>query len=40
MKISIDWLKSFISLEGGIQEVAEQLTMLGLEAELDLDTSG
>ena len=40
MKISIDWLKSFIPLDGGIQEVAEQLTMLGLEAEPDLDTSG
>ena len=39
MKISFDWLKSFIPLEGGIQEVVEQLTMLGLEAELDLDTS-
>ena len=40
MKISIDWLKSFIPLEGGIQEVVEQLTMLGHEAEPDLDTSG
>ncbi len=39
MKISIDWLKSFISLEGSTQDIADQLTMLGLEAELNVVTS-
>ena len=40
MRISIDWLKSFISLKGDTQTIADQLTMLGLEAELDIDKNG
>ena len=40
MRISIDWLKSFISLKGDTQTIADQLTMLGLEAELDIDKTG
>ena len=39
MRISIDWLKEFIDISGGIEEIGDTLTMLGLEAEEGLDTS-
>ncbi len=39
MRISIDWLKEFVNAPGSTQEIADTLTMLGLEAEEGLDTS-
>ena len=39
MRISVDWLKEFVDVSGNTQEIAETLTMLGLEAEDGVDTS-
>ena len=39
MRISINWLKEFVDTPGNTQEIADTLTMLGLEAEEGLDTS-
>ena len=39
MRISIDWLKEFIDVPGTTHELADTLTMLGLEAKEGLDTS-
>ena len=37
MRISINWLKEFSDCSGNPLEIANQLTMLGLEAEMPLD---
>ena len=39
MRISIDWLKEFVKVPNSTQEVADLLTMLGLEAEESYDTT-
>ena len=39
MRIAIDWLQDFVTLPGNTQELANTLTMLGLEADDGLDTS-
>lgn len=39
MRISIDWLKEFVKIPSSTQEVADLLTMLGLEAEESYDTT-
>ncbi|MGY8781002.1 MAG: YtpR family tRNA-binding protein [Fidelibacterota bacterium] len=39
MRISVDWLKEFVDVSGNTQEIADTLTMLGLEAEDGVDTS-
>ncbi len=39
MRIAIDWLQDFVTLPGNTQELADTLTMLGLEAGHGLDTS-
>ncbi|MBC8346741.1 MAG: phenylalanine--tRNA ligase subunit beta [Candidatus Marinimicrobia bacterium] len=39
MRISIDWLKEFVDVPASTQEVADILTMLGLEAENGLNTT-
>ena len=39
MRISIKWLKEFVNFKGSTQDIADQLTMLGLEAEEGIDTS-
>ena len=39
MRISIDWLKEFVKIPSSTQEVADLLTMLGLEAEETYDTT-
>ena len=39
MRIDIDWLHDFVTLPGNTQELANTLTMLGLEADDGLDTS-
>jgi len=33
MRISIDWLKQFVSIKENPADLAEMLSMLGLEAE-------
>ena len=40
MKISVDWLKDFISTDDSYSDIADILTMLGLEAEDSLETNG
>jgi len=40
MKISINWLKQFVDIQETPEELAELLSMLGFEAEIDLDLSG
>ena len=37
MRISIDWLKEFVTTNDSIEEIANTLTMLGLEAESGVD---
>jgi len=39
MRVAIDWLKEFVDIPGTTGEIADTLTMLGLEAEEDLDTT-
>ena len=39
MRIAIDWLQDFVTLPGNTQELANTLTMLGLEAGDGLDKS-
>ena len=39
MRISINWLKEFIDISSSNEEISEQLTMLGLEAEASYDIS-
>ena len=39
MRISIKWLKEFVNFKESTQDIADQLTMLGLEAEESIDTS-
>src|SRR6266404_5843116 len=33
MKISLNWLKEYVGIEAPVSELAERLTMLGLEVE-------
>ena len=40
MRISIDWLRQFVSIKENPADLAEMLTMLGLEAEAVHDFSG
>ena len=40
MKISVGWLKDFISTDDSYSDIADILTMLGLEAEDSLETNG
>ena len=40
MKVSINWLRKFVDVSETPAELAEMLTMLGLEAEVGLDFSG
>ena len=40
MKISVDWLKDFINTDDSNIEIADTLTMLGLEAEDSLEVNG
>ncbi len=40
MKISIHWLKQYVDIQETPEELAELLSMLGFEAEIDLDLSG
>jgi len=40
MRISIDWLKQFVSIKENPADLAEMLSMLGLEAEPVHDFSG
>ena len=40
MKVSINWLRKFVDVSETPVELAEMLTMLGLEAEVGLDFSG
>ena len=40
MKVSINWLRKFVDVSETPGELAEMLTMLGLEAEVGLDFSG
>ena len=37
MRISIDWLKEFVTTNDSIEEIANTLTMLGLEADSGVD---
>ena len=39
MRISINWIKEFIDISSSNEEISEQLTMLGLEAEASYDIS-
>lgn len=40
MKISIHWLRKYVDIQETPEELAELLSMLGFEAEIDLDLSG
>ncbi|MBC8215477.1 MAG: phenylalanine--tRNA ligase subunit beta [Candidatus Marinimicrobia bacterium] len=40
MQVSIQWLKKFVDIRETPEEIAELLSMLGLEAEVELDLTG
>lgn len=40
MRVSLDWLKDFISIKGGLEQVQDELTMTGLEVTSTVDIEG
>ena len=40
MRVSLDWLKDFIDVKGGIEKVQQSLTMTGLEVSSIIDIEG